>query len=189
MIILFWITAIISGINASFFGSDHLLALVLAWLAADWFTGFYHLLLDHFTWKGFPVLEQQAKDFQGHHENPMDITNESFSSIIKPASYAAVTVFLLSLFVVGFWAVFLFVFSLISALSQAFHRWAHFLPRNLPFVIRILMVIGVLISRKHHMTHHNPPYLIHYGIVSGWTNYITNMAYVPFIKWVKSKRG
>lgn len=185
MIFLYWLTAVAAILHSSVYGAHHIFAIPLAFLAADWFTGLYHLLLDHFSWKGVPILEEQAKLFQGHHSDPRDIVGESFNHVLLPASYSAVTVFFLSLFLSGFWSVFWTFFSLISSLSQPIHRWAHMRPSERPVLVTLLMRAKILLSPKEHMTHHAAPHLINYSIVCGHTNRLTNKLYIRIIRWIK----
>jgi hypothetical protein len=189
VIFLYWLTASAAMINCFLYGSYHVFAIVLAYFMADWFTGLYHLLLDHFSWRGVPILERQAQLFQEHHHNPRDIVSESFSHILLPSTYSAVLVFTLSLFISGFWCVFLAFFSLIASMSQPIHRWSHMRSWERPALVNKLMKIKILLSPKHHMTHHASPYLVNYAIVCGYTNYITNHLYVRIIKWIKCRRG
>lgn len=188
MVYAFYALVAMAGVKAIWLGQYVFLAIIIGWLLADWFTGFYHLLLDHFSWKGVPVLEQQAIDFQGHHHSPRDIVDESFNKVIEPATYAGCIVLFLSIILTGFWSPLLWSFATFAALSQGFHRWSHMRPSERPQVVTALMKCKILISDKQHLAHHRPPFMKNYSIVSGLTNHLTNRLYLYIMNKVRQSK-
>ena len=182
---IFYAISVAAAINAAVHGSHHILAIFLGWLTADIFTGLYHFLLDNFKWKNVPILEDQAKAFQDHHNFPRAIVADSTSEIIKPASYSGILVLLLSMFFSGFISVFLASFAFIAAISQAIHRWSHCKRSERPIIINILIKLRIILNDRHHMVHHRAPYQINYAIVSGLTDLIFNKVYPKIISWIR----
>eukprot|EP01023_Acetabularia_acetabulum_P019760 TRINITY_DN2010_c0_g1_i2.p1 TRINITY_DN2010_c0_g1~~TRINITY_DN2010_c0_g1_i2.p1 ORF type:complete len:310 (-),score=14.54 TRINITY_DN2010_c0_g1_i2:65-994(-) len=154
--------------------STCIFAFIAAFILADAGTGFYHWGVDNYGGPSTPLFGKQIAAFQGHHKEPWTITQREFCNnvhqVFKPASFLAVGFLFLSPFAPSWfdvWAGSMFIF---ACMSQQFHSWAHMKKSELPPVIIALQDTNILIGRKSHGTHHRPPFINNYCIVSGWWN-------------------
>jgi hypothetical protein len=66
-------------------------------------------------------------------------------------------------------------------MSQTFHAYAHMHPKNIPFIIKQLQRMNLILSRNEHNKHHlNGIY--NYSIVNGWSNPLLNIMYKHIIR-------
>ncbi len=67
--------------------------------------------------------------------------------------------------------VFLWLTCLYVSVTNQIHKWAHTLPSNLPFWVKILQSSHVILSREDHHIHHVSPHARYFTITTGWLNY------------------
>lgn len=168
------------------------LGVLAGFLFADFFTGFYHFILDNFKWTKVPVLEKQAKEFQGHHLDPLDITRQNLGSLFYGPMWGVILYFFLAfipgIFLnFGVWFMWFSVgYPLFASYSQLFHMQTHrdsvskLKKRNK--LVAFLRKLKILIKPEHHMKHHNN-FHQNYEIVSGLATKLTN----PIYKWIHQK--
>jgi len=128
---------------------------LLAFVYMDLTSGIVHLILDYAPhW--LPVLGGLARGFQFHHHDPTAIIRISWYEYVSHVHLLCPVVAALLIFsdasrvqrLFWFWgAVFVHLF-------QTAHRWAHFPPEQLPWLVRLLQDSGLLLSHERHMSHH-----------------------------------
>jgi cell shape-determining protein MreD len=134
---------------------------VLAYLAADFLSGFVHFLADNFGSYDTPIIGPNfIEPFREHHIDPKGIVGNDFVDANGNNSLASLP------FMLGVWVLvplettyygYLFgIFSLFlclaAFLTNQFHKWAHMnVP---PAFVGWLQAWGVILSREHHDIHH-----------------------------------
>ncbi len=69
--------------------------------------------------------------------------------------------------------------------NNQFHKWAHMVHYPLPFYVRWLMNVHLILPKTHHNIHHRPPHMVRYCIINGWANY--PLDYIDFwrkVEWL-----
>jgi hypothetical protein len=145
---------------------------LVAWLVADFLSGFWHWLEDRYFDTRWPLIGKYiAKPNQLHHDQPSAFLNQGYWkrnwTTILPASLAAVIAWFCG---VRTWEG-LLPFAFVSQANEI-HAWAH--QRCHP-LIRALQEIGALQSPKHHGLHHRAPFETKYCVMSDWLNPILDI--------------
>jgi len=149
--------------------------LVLAYLAADFLSGFVHFLADNFGSYDTPILGPNfIQPFREHHVDPKGIVGHDFVDANGNNSLATLPFMLFVWIVVPletwyygylFGAFFLFL-CLAAFLTNQFHKWAHM--EDPPAFVGWLQARGVILSQEHHDIHHESPYDTYYCITAGF---------------------
>ncbi len=165
--------------GASNFGYLWMLPILalLAYLTADFLSGFVHFLADNFGSYETPVIGPGFIDaFREHHVDPKGITKHDFVDTNGNNSLVAVPFMLLLWLAVPietaiggylFGAFSLFL-CLATFLTNQFHKWAHM--QNPPPVAAWLQRCGIILNAEHHDIHHESPYDTYYCITAGFWN-------------------
>ena len=150
---------------------------VLAYLAADFVSGFVHFLADNFGSYDTPILGPNfIQPFREHHIDPKGIVGNDFVDANGNNSLASLP-FMLVVWVVvtletwyyGYLFGTFFLFMCLAAfLTNQFHKWAHL--DTPPGFVGWLQERGVILSREHHDIHHESPYDTYYCITVGFWN-------------------
>jgi plasmanylethanolamine desaturase len=150
---------------------------VLAYLAADFISGFVHFLADNFGSSEMPVLGPGfIGAFREHHEDPKGITRHDFIDTNGNNSLVSLPFMLLVWLVVPiettvggyFFGAFFLLLCLAVFLTNQFHKWAH-TEDPPPFAVW-LQRRGLILSKEHHDIHHASPYDTYYCITVGFWN-------------------
>jgi Lipid desaturase domain len=151
--------------------------LVLAYLAADFLSGFVHFLADNFGSYDTPILGPNfIEPFREHHVDPKGIVGNDFVDANGNNSLATLPFMLFVWIVVPletwyygylFGTFFLFL-CLAAFLTNQFHKWAHM--DEPPALVGWLQARGVILSQEHHDIHHESPYDTYYCITAGFWN-------------------
>ena len=151
--------------------------LVLAYLAADFLSGFVHFLADNFGSYDTPILGPNfIEPFREHHVDPKGIVGHDFVDANGNNSLATLPLMLFVWIVVPletwyygylFGTFFLFL-CLAAFLTNQFHKWAHM--NEPPAPVGWLQARGVILSQEHHDIHHESPYDTYYCITAGFWN-------------------
>lgn len=129
--------------------------LIASFVYMDVTSGIVHLILDYLP-PHLPVLGGLAGGFQWHHEDPTAIIRISWYEYISHIHFLIPLIVSLNYFsdassrlrLFWFWA------SVFAHLFQTAHRWAHFPPAVLPWLVRFTQSSGLLLSHEKHMRHH-----------------------------------
>jgi hypothetical protein len=151
--------------------------LILAYLAADFLSGFVHFLADNFGSYDTPILGPNfIEPFREHHVDPKGIVGNDFVDANGNNSLATLPFMLFVWIVVPletwyygylFGTFFLFL-CLAAFLTNQFHKWAHM--DEPPALVGWLQAKGVILSQEHHDIHHESPYDTYYCITAGFWN-------------------
>jgi hypothetical protein len=150
---------------------------VLAYLAADFLSGFVHFLADNFGSYETPILGPNfIQPFREHHIDPKGIVGNDFVDANGNNSLASLP-FMLVVWVIvpletwyyGYLFGTFFVFMCLAAfLTNQFHKWAH--RDTPPAFVGWLQERGVILSGEHHDIYHESPYDTYYCITAGFWN-------------------
>jgi hypothetical protein len=153
------------------------LLLILAYLAADFLSGFVHFLADNFGSYDTPILGPNfIEPFREHHVDSKGIVGNDFVDANGNNSLATLPFMLFVWIVVPletwyygylFGTFFLFL-CLAAFLTNQFHKWAHM--DEPPALVGWLQARGVILSQEHHDIHHESPYDTYYCITAGFWN-------------------
>jgi hypothetical protein len=147
------------------------LALVAGWATADAGSYVFHVILDHHIRAEDSAM---AAGFQAHHGDPGGLVREPLADAIAPVVPLLLPVWLLAAapaalgWLSAWLALYLCAVALGVGFGQVIHRWAHH-PDPGP-AVRWLQRLGLIVSKRAHDAHHEPPHGTAYAIVSGWTN-------------------
>lgn len=128
----------------------------LSFVYMDLTSGIVHLILDYAP-PFLPGLGDVARGFQYHHEDPTAIVRMSWYAYVSHVHLLCPLVAALILLsdasrvqrLFWFWG------SVNVHLFQTTHRWAHFPPETLSWLVRTLQAWGLLLSQERHMSHHD----------------------------------
>lgn len=150
---------------------------ILAYLAADFASGFAHFLLDNFGDEKTPLFGPYfIKPFRDHHVDPLGITRNDFIDTNGNNCLASVIPMLLVWLTVpistnaaGYlFGTFFLLLCVAVMLTNQFHKWAHMDAP--PAWVVWLQRRGVILSKEHHDIHHESPYDTYYCITVGVWN-------------------
>jgi Lipid desaturase domain len=151
--------------------------LVLAYLTADFLSGFVHFLADNFGSYDTPILGPNfIQPFREHHVDPKGIVGHDFVDANGNNSLATLPFMLFVWIVVpletwyyGYlFGTFFLCLCLAAFLTNQFHKWAHM--DDPPAFVGWLQARGVILSQEHHDIHHESPYDTYYCITAGFWN-------------------
>ncbi|HEX5851228.1 MAG TPA: fatty acid desaturase CarF family protein [Rubrobacter sp.] len=151
--------------------------LVVAYLAADFLSGFVHFLADNFGSYDTPILGPNfIQPFREHHVDPKRIVGHDFVDANGNNSLATLPFMLfvwiavpLETWYYGYLFGTFFLFLCLAAfLTNQFHKWAHM--ENPPAFVGWLQARGIILSQEHHDVHHESPYDTYYCITAGFWN-------------------
>ena len=152
-------------------------ALLVGYILADFASGFVHWACDRFGTETTPLLGPNfIKPFRHHHVDPKAITHHDF--IETNGNNSIVTLPMMGLAwlipVEPTWGTFLFTsFTSLAFwifLTNQFHKWSHQNQKDVPWVIKKLQDLKIVMSVEHHQVHHTAPHDAYYCITSGWLN-------------------
>jgi plasmanylethanolamine desaturase len=139
-------------------------------LAADFVAGMIHWLEDAYVREDTPIIGKWvARPNIVHHHYPRYITRHnwwqtSFDLVLVSAAL-----------VIGAWFLGLlswevWVFAIVSANANEFHKWEHRTRKENGRIISFLQDIRVLQTAKHHARHHTDPKNSHYCTITNVLN-------------------
>jgi Lipid desaturase domain len=151
--------------------------IILAYLVADFLSGFVHFLADNFGSYDTPILGPNfIQPFREHHVDPKGIVGNDFVDANGNNSLATLPFMIFVWIVVPletwyygylFGTFFLFL-CLAAFMTNQFHKWAHM--DTPPAFVGWMQARGVILSREHHDIHHESPYDTYYCITAGFWN-------------------
>jgi hypothetical protein len=169
-----------------------LTAVLVGYLAADFFSGFVHWMGDTWGSPDVPLLGATViRPFREHHVDQTAITRHDFietngANCLISLPVAAASVLLpvepgedIGLFAATFMgSLILWVFA-----TNQFHKWAHL--ANPPALIAGLQRLYLILPPVHHAIHHTAPFSRYYCITAGWLNWpLTKIHFFPVLEQV-----
>lgn len=152
-----------------------LLAIVLAWIAADFVSGMVHWLADTWGSETMPWLGPRfLTPFRVHHVTPQSFLDCNFMDTNGDTAMLGVP-FLISMFfipidnAIGYWfTVFMVAFCFFAIPTNQIHQWSH-MPKP-PRWVGFLQRSGLILSSTAHRKHHFGEHAQHYCITTGFCN-------------------
>ncbi len=151
------------------------LAVLGAWIAADFISGFVHWLGDTWGREDWPLVGTSLiRGFREHHLDPRAITKHDLVETSGSISLALVPVLLVALIAPieplrgEIAVVFLTMFSFAMLLTNEIHKSAH--REKVCRPVAWLQRTGLILSPARHAVHHAAPFDRCYCISAGWLN-------------------
>jgi hypothetical protein len=152
-----------------------LLAIALAWPAADLVSGIVHWSADTWGSEKFPILGPRfIRPFRVHHDTPTSFLECNFFDTNGDTCLVAIPI-LLSFFLISptsSWGLISITFGvwfcLFAIPTNQIHQWAH-MPQP-PRWVCWLQRCRIILSNEEHARHHTLPYDGHYCITTGFCN-------------------
>jgi ubiquitin-conjugating enzyme E2 variant len=169
-----------------------LLAVVLAWPAADFVSGLVHWLADTWGSEQFPIFGPRfIRPFRVHHVTPTSFLECNFVDTNGDTCLVAIPI-LISMFwipidsAIGlFTMTFGVCFCVFAIPTNQIHQWAH-MP-DPPWWVRRLQTCGFLLSNEEHARHHTLPYAGYYCITNGFCNrWLESIRFFRGLEWMIS---
>ena len=136
----------------------------------DLASGLFHWLEDTFWTEDTPVLGRWIVTPNVlHHRSPAAFVDKSWlESSWDLVAFGACIVGAAWAFHCLTWHVWLF--ALVGANANQFHKWAHVPRHRLPWPVEMLQRVGVLQSASHHAAHHRGEKNTAYCVITPWVN-------------------
>jgi plasmanylethanolamine desaturase len=147
-----------------------LIKLFATMAAADFVAGFVHWLEDAYVREDTPLIGKHvARPNIVHHHYPRYMTRHtwwqtSFDLVLVSAALLIVA------WCCGFLSWEVWLFAILSANANEFHKWEHRTPKENGRVISFLQHIRLLQTAKHHARHHTDPKNSHYCTITSFLN-------------------
>ena len=165
-----------------------ILKFVLTVLAADFVAGMVHWLEDAYVREDTPIIGKHvARPNIVHHHYPRYMTRHSwwqtsFDLIIVSA------ILVVAAWFVGLLTWEVWVFAIISANANEFHKWEHRTRKENGPIISFLQDIRLLQTAKHHARHHTDPKNSHYCTITNVLNPVLDGArFWDGIEWLLAR--
>jgi ubiquitin-conjugating enzyme E2 variant len=170
------------------------LAVVLIALpVADFISGCIHWTFD--TWgseKVFWIGPRLIRPFRVHHAKPEDLLGTHFFTTFADSAFAMLPVLFVAFFIpLGslagqLIALFLVAVGVAFLPTNQIHKWAH--TAKPPIVVAWLQRRRLILSPRHHGTHHAPPHTDNYCITTGWCNpVLSRIGFFRKMEWLVTK--
>ncbi|KAK3799137.1 hypothetical protein RRG08_051412 [Elysia crispata] len=169
-----------------YFDSSHwhmiLLCALLGILTADFASGLVHWGADTWGTVELPIIGSGfIRPFREHHIDPTSITRhdfietngDNFAVCIPVMAYCAYQFLFLPREAIPAsynWMMYLFLLCVFVSLTNQCHKWSH-TYFGLPWYIKLLQDLHLVLPRRHHRIHHVSPHETYYCITTGWLNY------------------
>jgi len=166
------------------------LAIVLAWPAADLVSGLVHWLADTWGSEDFPILGPRfIRPFRVHHVTPTSFLKCNFLDTNGDTCMISIPVLLCfygipigstaGLFALTFGV----AFCIFAIPTNQIHQWAH-MPSP-PRWVAIVQRTGLILTKKEHARHHKLPYAGHYCITNGFCNrWLERFRFFRGLEWI-----
>jgi len=152
-----------------------LLMAFLAWLSADFVSGFVHFLADNFGNPDTPFFGKVfIYAFREHHVDPKAITRHSFVETNGANCLVSLPPMVYIWFATSptedyLLRIFFFFFFVSIFLTNQIHKWSHM--DSPPLLVRALQRMHIILPIEHHAVHHAAPHDKYYCITCGWLNW------------------
>ncbi len=157
-------------------------------LAADFVAGMIHWLEDAYVREDTPILGKHvARPNIVHHHYPRYMVRHtwwqtSFDLILVS------TVLLIGAWITGLLSWEVWLFAIVSANANEFHKWEHRSRKENGPIISFLQDIRILQTAKHHARHHTDPKNSHYCTITNFLNPVLDgMNFWNGLEWALAK--
>ena len=156
------------------------LAIAAAGAWVDAISYFVHDAIDNHAFRGVPVLERVAFEFQMHHRRPGDVVRRGAlrNNTVELSLYLATPMAALAVFFPrgSFLGLVFLVSGIYGTLIPTLHAWSHH-ARHPSAIVRALQRAWLIMPPKAHLRHHVGPgcEFRSYSLVNGWTNRVLDV--------------
>lgn len=163
------------ALNTDFFAARILLMAFLAWVSADFVSGFVHFLADNFGNPDTPFFGKVfIYAFREHHVDPKAITRHSFVETNGANCLVSLPPMIYIWFATSptedyLLRIFFALFFVSIFLTNQIHKWSHM--DSPPLLVRALQRAHIILPIEHHAVHHAAPHDKYYCITCGWLNW------------------
>ena len=143
---------------------------ILTVFAADFVAGFIHWLEDAYVREDTPLIGKYvARPNIVHHHYPRYMTRHNWWHTSWDLTVVS------AILVTGAWCFGLltwevWVFAILSANANEFHKWEHRSRKENGWLISFLQDIRLLQTARHHARHHTDPKNSHYCTITNFVN-------------------
>jgi len=157
-------------------------------LAADFVAGMVHWLEDAYVREDTPLIGKRiARPNIVHHHYPRYMVRHNwFQTSWDLFLLSAALLFGAWLMGLLTWEVWLF--AILSANANEFHKWEHRTRKENGRIISLLQDIRLLQTAKHHARHHTDPKISHYCTITNFLNpALDGMNFWNGLEWLLAK--
>mmetsp|Transcript_38457 Transcript_38457/g.53561 ORF Transcript_38457/g.53561 Transcript_38457/m.53561 type:complete len:261 (+) Transcript_38457:240-1022(+) len=147
---------------------------LIAMVISDVITGLMHWGFDTWGTIETPVFGAFIRSFREHHLDAAEMCNHDFVETNADSALGSVPVLFYFVFVAptstigwGFYSILIWT-SLLTTLTNEFHKWSHLRKRNA--IVAFLQDWHIILPPRHHHVHHTSPHDEYYCITNGWMN-------------------
>lgn len=165
-----------------------LVKFILTVSAADFVAGFIHWLEDAYVREDTPLIGKYvARPNIVHHHYPRYMTRHNWWQ--TSADLAIVSAILVG----GAWCLGLltwevWVFAILSANANEFHKWEHRTRKENGWLISFLQDIRLLQTARHHALHHTNPKNSHYCTITNFLNPVLDgLRFWDSLEWLLAR--
>ncbi|HXI70421.1 MAG TPA: fatty acid desaturase CarF family protein [Verrucomicrobiae bacterium] len=156
--------------------------------AAEFAAGFVHWFEDAYVREHTPVIGKfVGRPNTIHHHYPRHMTRNSWWHSSWDLVLIA-TVLLVAAWAVGWLTWQVWLFAILAANANEFHKWAHRTRKENGRVISFLQEIKILQTSRHHALHHTDPKNSHYCTITNALNPVLDaMRFWEGLEWLLAK--
>lgn len=161
---------------------------ILTVFAADFVAGFIHWLEDAYVREDTPLIGKYvARPNIVHHHYPRYMTRHNWWQ--TSADLAIVSAILLAAAgCLGLLTWEVWLFAILSANANEFHKWEHRTRKENGRLISFLQDICLLQNAKHHARHHTDPKNSHYCTITNFVNPVLDgLCFWDGLEWLLAR--
>jgi ubiquitin-conjugating enzyme E2 variant len=157
-------------------------------LAADFVAGLIHWLEDAYVREDTPLIGRHvARPNIVHHHYPRYMVRHNWWQTSFDLVFVSALMVLIA-WVCGFLTWQMWLFAILCANANEFHKWEHRTRAENGRIISFLQDIHVLQSARHHARHHTDPKNSHYCTTTSLLNPVLDgMGFWAGLEWVLAK--
>lgn len=165
-----------------------LLKFVATVLAADFVAGMVHWLEDAYVREDTPIIGKYvARPNIIHHHYPRYMVRHNWWQTSFDLILVSVAL-LIGAWFLGLLSWEVWLFAILSANANEFHKWEHRTRKENGPIISFLQGIRVLQTVKHHARHHTDPKNSHYCTITNFLNPVLDgMNFWNGLEWALAK--
>ena len=161
---------------------------ILTVFAADFVAGFIHWLEDAYVREDTPLIGKYvARPNIVHHHYPRYMTRHSWWQTSWDLTVVSAILVAVA-WCTGLLTWEVWVFAILSANANEFHKWEHRTRKENGRLISFLQDIHILQSAKHHARHHTDPKNSHYCTITNFLNpVLDNLRFWDGLEWALAR--
>ncbi len=157
-------------------------ATACGFIMADFVSGFVHWMGDTWGSAEMPILGKAlVRPFREHHVDQKAITRHDYIETNGNNCLISIPVALMCVLmpftIEGLENISIFAATSMGSMifwvmmTNQFHKWAHLDEAQIPWWLRLLQRMHMVLPPAHHQIHHAAPFDTYYSITTGWLNW------------------